>query len=198
MKIITSWCPKGGVGKSSLTQNLATFISVVKKKKVLVIDKDSQRSTYKNFANKDDCPFDVIDEIPKNFDGYDYVLCDMPPLSENTENPLSVDQLRLIENTHLIVCSFQPDVNTLDSMLSIYSANTNAIIQPVLNRFRSRAKLHKEAIRKIDGCLVLKEKYGTYDLLEAGETLFDLPESKAKDALDEFKELAETLLRLIK
>jgi cellulose biosynthesis protein BcsQ len=200
VKIITIWCGKGGVGKSSITKNLACYLSIFEKKKVLVIDKDSQRSTYANFSDRDDSPFSVVDSIPKSFEGYDYVVCDMPPLTENSENPLSVDQLRIIENSDLIVSPFQPDDLTLKSMLSIYNANTNAIIQPVLNRFRSQAKLHKEAVSKIDGCLVLKERHGAYDHIKANELLFDkLKSTKAlSDARFEFKELARALVRIIK
>jgi cellulose biosynthesis protein BcsQ len=200
MKIITIWCAKGGVGKSSFTKNLAAFLSIFEKKKVLVIDKDSQRSTYVGFIDREDSPFDVVDTIPNSFDGYDYVICDLPPLTENTENPLSVDQLRIIENSHLIVSPFQPDDITIKSMLSIYKANTNAIIQPVLNRFRSISKLHKEALEKIDGCLKLKDRIGAYERMKSGEVLFDkMPSSKAlTDARFEFKELARDLVRLVK
>jgi len=200
MKIITTWCAKGGVGKSTITKNLASYLSIFEKKRVLVIDKDSQRSTYANFSDNNDCPFTVVDSIPKSFDGFDYVVCDMPPLTENSENPLSVDQLRIIENSDLIISPFQPDDTTIKSMLSIYKANTNAVIQPVLNRFRSQAKLHKEAVKKIDGCLVLKERNGAYDHIKAGQTLFDkMKSTKAlSDARFEFKELARSLIRVIK
>ena len=54
MKIITTWCAKGGVGKSTITKNLASYLSIFEKKRVLVIDKDSQRSTYANFSDNND------------------------------------------------------------------------------------------------------------------------------------------------
>jgi cellulose biosynthesis protein BcsQ len=195
MKIITCWCLKGGVGKSSLARNLASFIAIKEKKKVLVIDKDSQRST---FNNVQDSFFDVVDIIPKSFDGYDYVVCDMPPLNENGENPLSVDQLRLIENTDLIVCPFQPNDDVVKSMMGIYNANTNAIIQPVLNRFRSTSKLHKSAVSKINDCLVLKERNGDYERLKAGQSLFDAKKSDVSNALQEFIILGREIMKRVK
>jgi len=194
MKIITCWCLKGGVGKSSLARNLASFIAIKEKKKVLVIDKDSQRST---FNKVQDSVFDVVDIIPKSFDGYDYVVCDMPPLNENGENPLSVDQLRLIENTDLIVCPFQPNDDVVKSMMGIYNANTNAIIQPVLNRFRSTSKLHKSAVSKINDCLVLKERNGDYERLKAGQSLFDAKKSDVSNALQEFIILGREIMKRV-
>ena len=197
MKIITIWCAKGGVGKSCLAKNLAAYLSMFEKSKVLVIDKDSQRSIYANFAEKPECPFDVVDKIPQSFDGYDYVICDLPPLTENTENPLSVDQILIIENSDLIVAPFYPDGITIQSMLSIYEANTDATIQPVLVRYDVRRKKHKKAVGEIEGCMVIKDRSGAYDEMEPYQTLFDKmsysrPLSHARH---EFKVLARQLLK---
>lgn len=199
MKIITVWSGKGGTGKSCMAKNLAGYLSILKKKKVLLIDKDSQRSIYKYFSKRDDSPFHVTDHIPDSFDSYDYVICDMPPLTENTENPLSIPQLKIIENSDLIVCPFQPDETTLDSVVSIYSANTDATIKPVLNRFRSVSKLHKESLAKINNSLSLKDRPAAYEVLGGAQVLFDkMKYSKAlKEARSEFEVLAKQLLKVV-
>lgn len=200
VKIVTFWSGKGGVGKSSLAKNFAAYLSLYDGKRVLVIDKDPQRSTYKHFSSREDSPFTVVDVVPMSFDGFDFVVCDLPPLTENSENPLSVDQLRIIECSDLIVCPFYPDEITVDSVLSVYSANTNAVIKPVLNRFRTVSKLHNEALSKVAGCLKLKDRTGAYETLKASQVLFDRMRSTRalSDARAEFKDLAKSLLEVLR
>jgi cellulose biosynthesis protein BcsQ len=195
MKIITFWCAKGGVGKSTMAKNFGAYLSQYKSASVLLIDKDTQRDVYHDFKDRQDSPFTVTDEIPSTFDGFDYVICDMPPLFENAENPLSVNQLRLIEHSDLIVVPFTPNNTTVKSALATLEANTDATFRLVLNQFRGRSKRYKEALEKVPNCLILPRRDRAYEELEE-LTLFDKQpySGSLSDARNDFRKLARQLL----
>ena len=101
--IITFYNNKGGVGKSTSVINVAYFLHCIGKK-VMVIDCDSQRNTYRFFLNSEEecCRYENI--TVKAYSGaaeeqfslsdcknYDYVILDLPPALNNfTTTMLSI------------------------------------------------------------------------------------------------------------
>ena len=73
-KIISVAHRKGGIGKTSITLHLATALATHKKRKVIVLDTDSQQSAYKyrefertNVYPDDKPPYPVERVQPKTF-----------------------------------------------------------------------------------------------------------------------------------
>ncbi|NDV93095.1 AAA family ATPase [Alteromonas sp. 345S023] len=196
MKIITFYCPKGGVGKSTLSKNFAVFLSLVKQHKVLFLDLDRQRHVMQASEKHEDWPFIVLDRIPDNFGDVDYVVGDISPVGVAA---LSVEQKQMLENSDLIISPFEADSDNIDSMVDIYNLQTKAIIKPVLNKFTSTSKLHKEALSVIKDCLVLKSRSAYPQTSGANSIFFKNPYSSAlSNARNDFKQLANKLLELVK
>jgi cellulose biosynthesis protein BcsQ len=100
-KIISVAHRKGGVGKTSTTLHLATALAIQAKKKVIVLDTDSQQSAfkYREFEQKkiydnQEPPY-VIEPIQPKFlfdelrhlrDKYDVIFIDVPRLTEGSED----------------------------------------------------------------------------------------------------------------
>ncbi|MCE7567559.1 AAA family ATPase [Aliivibrio fischeri] len=74
MKVVSSWNPKGGQGKSLFTINLAAAATQLGLK-ALVICQD-QQGTAMLYHKAGNLPFDVINEIPKERPDVDIVFID--------------------------------------------------------------------------------------------------------------------------
>ncbi len=110
-KIIVVTNQKGGVGKSTVTMNLAAGLAKMKKAKVLVFDGDPQGTTSRWAASaSDDLPFpaNVVGlsnhgekahkEVAKFANDYDYILVDCPPAVDNnfTDSVLLIADLAIV------------------------------------------------------------------------------------------------------
>ena len=195
MHLISFWCPKGGVGKTTVSKNFGVYLSVVKKENVLFLDLDRQRHVIQASEKHDDWPFIVLDKIPSSFDGFDYVIADISPVGVDA---LTTEQKRMLENSHVIISPFEADDDNITSLLDIFNLETEATIKPLLNRFKSNAKLHKEALKKINDCFVLKDRTAYPQCSGSNSIFLKNPYSKAlANAKFDFKELSDKILGLL-
>lgn len=85
MQLFAIWNPKGGVGKSTLSVNLASYFAN-ENQRTLLIDLDPQRSVYslsKNGVVRTDDPiggFKIVYEQPLSKPDADIVIVDHPPV----------------------------------------------------------------------------------------------------------------------
>ncbi len=196
MRLISFYCPKGGVGKTTISKNFSVYLASVKKHKVLFLDLDRQRHVMQASEKNKDWPFTVLDTIPSTFGGVDFVIADISPVGVKY---LNTEQLKMLENSDVVVSPFEADDDNISSLVDVFNLETKAVIKPLLNRFISNAKLHKDAVKKINDCFVLKNRSAYPQCSGANSIFFKNPYSKAlSDAKYEFKVLSEQILGLLK
>ena len=86
MTIIGLINQKGGVSKSTTSIHLAYWLAVKKKKKVLLVDADSQKSSSQWIDGMDQqipvsilqSPDEILEQLPDLSSNYDYVIVDGP------------------------------------------------------------------------------------------------------------------------
>ncbi len=113
-RIISVANRKGGVGKTTLTIILATALAKEKKKKVLLLDCDNQRSAfdYSNIQKQvydESPPYEIrtlhpkyiYDELRFNKDKYDVIFIDIPRMTDDSKDS-SVIQVLTCCDTVLI------------------------------------------------------------------------------------------------
>lgn len=118
---------KGGVGKSTLCILLANYLTLIKKKQVLVIDMDFQKSINehrkfdlsKNPNLADTQPYEILVMDTEDYPKYaeqlkklnDYILIDLPGrLDDETLIPI-------LKDAHYIVCPFFYEIKSVLSTL---------------------------------------------------------------------------------
>lgn len=106
-KIISIANRKGGVGKTTISILLATTLAVEGKKRVLLLDTDSQRSAHdyyqlqRNAYEGEEPPYTVqvlqprylYDEIRFSQDKYDVILIDIPRMTDEAKDNVIVQTL---------------------------------------------------------------------------------------------------------
>jgi chromosome partitioning protein len=105
MTIISLVNQKGGVSKSTTSIHLAYWLTIKKKKRVLLVDADSQQSSSQWVAGMDKAiavsvlqtPDDLLEQLPELSKDYDFVVVDGPAsLSESTRAILFRSDLAVI------------------------------------------------------------------------------------------------------
>jgi len=128
MKLTTVTSYKGGVGKSTTSIHLATFLS--EHGTVLLVDCDKNRTAIA-WAERGSLPFDVLAEKAayKVLSDYDFAIIDTPA------NPDSNDLKELADASDLLILPTLPDVVSLDPMLqtaeNLKGTNYRALISIV-------------------------------------------------------------------
>lgn len=119
---------KGGVGKSTLCILLANYLTLVKKKQVLVIDMDFQKSINeqrkfdltKNPELAESKPYEILTMDTEDYPKYaeqlknlnDYILIDLPGrLDDESLVPI-------LKDAHYIICPFFYEIKSVLSTLN--------------------------------------------------------------------------------
>ena len=98
-KIISVANRKGGVGKTTLTIILATALALEKKKKVLLLDCDNQRSAFDYFSIQkqiygEEPPYEIrtlhpkyiFDELRFSSEKFDVIFIDIPRMTDDSKD----------------------------------------------------------------------------------------------------------------
>jgi len=122
-RIISVANRKGGVGKTTLTLLLASSLAIDKKKKVLVLDCDNQRSAfdYRQFEQRaydnSEAPYKIetleprflFDYLKLYSNQYDVVFIDMPRMTDNSKDSATVQLLTYCDSILIPVVAGQFD-----------------------------------------------------------------------------------------
>jgi chromosome partitioning protein len=203
---------KGGVSKSTTSVHLVYWLIDKKKKKTLLIDADSQRSSslwvegmegVKIPVEVIGSPDDLLERIPELAADYEYVIVDGPAsLSEATRAILFRSDLAFIP--------VQPtgvDLRSAsDAMRLVKQAQSVRVGLPKAVMFLSRAvkgtKLKDEAIAllgKNPGAIlldtVIHQKQAIADTSGQSATVWDIPGRPASESASEYEELFKEMLK---
>ena len=212
VQVISLVNQKGGVSKSTTSVHLAYWLNR-KRKKVLLVDADSQRSSSQWFEGTDapikcevlQTPDELLEQIPELAADYDYLIVDGPAsLSEATR--------AILFRTDLAVIPVQPtgvDLRSAgDAMRLVKQAQSVRGGLPLAALFLSRAvkgtRLKEEAIALLNsnpGATLLKtvihQKQAIADTSGQGATVWDLPGKPAADSAKEYERLFKEILKLL-
>ncbi len=214
-KIITIANQKGGVGKSTLSMNLAGSLSR-KNKKVIVVDADHQ-STATRWASSvsDDksFPATVIGlsaagsklhrEVKKFIEDYDYIIIDCPPAMDSP-----IPQSAMLISDLCIVPLLPSPVDLWSSVgirkiiENVSDINEDLKARLLVNQLQPRTKISKEilnilpefGIEKLNTNIQQRTVYRQCAVF--GKTVYDLG-SKAMQAINEIESLTDEILEIL-
>jgi len=152
MKIISVWNQKGGVGKSTLSLQLAAGFSA-KGLKVGIADLDNQRTCLTFFKNAEKPEFTVFKDYPTSKPDLDILICDHSPERNEENDPASMSDLILIPVSPSAIDAWST-IPALDSLSKRHKTKRLVII----NRFQSSRKLMADFIDTFDHDFVMKER----------------------------------------
>jgi chromosome partitioning protein len=213
--IISSISYKGGVGKSTISQNLAVCLKHAGHQVVIVDSDESQNSSYWHEKRDDDnkavdvvkCTNDksIAKTISKLYNDYDYVVIDSPP-----SQSVIADKIILLSHIVLIPVTTKggSEINTANQFLD--QLENLSIIKKqeipayfVINEFNPRANMHKEFVEVLKemGISVLDSKlhsrvaYGEANVLGLGVYEHSDPKAKAEmvKLVNEISKILKTL-----
>ena len=199
-KIIVITNQKGGVGKSTVTMNLAGGLARLKKSKVLVFDGDPQGTSSRWAASAPDerpFPANVVGlsnhgerahkEIAKFVDDYDYIIVDCPPAVENN----FTDSVLLIADLAIVPIIPSPAdlwaaIGIKKLILNVMGLNETLEARLIGNMCQPNTRMSSESvniikdfgIKKLDVDLSLRTVYRKATAL--GCSVLDLDDEKAK------------------
>lgn len=132
MIIVSVWSPKGGVGKTTITRNIAGMLSS-EGKRVLICDADEQKSALDIHGIGNGCGFEVVEGIPAKVENrFDVILIDhapghqIPPAANVVIVPLTPSM---------------PDIKSFDRAKTLLVGKK---FFPVLNRVDHRRKAERD------------------------------------------------------
>jgi chromosome partitioning protein len=199
--IISCISYKGGVGKSTIAQNLAVCFAHAGNKVCIVDADESQNTTYWAEARSADLPsIPVIKltddkaiaiEVSKLYSTHDYVIIDSPPSQ-------SVIADKIIMLSHMVLVPVTPkgssEVNTAEQFMRQIT-NLEILKEKkiparfVINEFDPRPLLHKEFVERfrefpvkpVQSLLHHRIAYGEANLF--GKGVFEHSDAKAKQEI---------------
>lgn len=200
-QIISIATTKGGAGKSTVTVLLASCLAITDKKKVLVLDCDTQNSIKKlrelETGEGDKEPYQIeyvepsnaIDYIAANGTNYDYIFFDLPRFTSAKDN-LIFELIFCSDFLFIPVLTGQMDaLATLDFLKAISTAeNTELKIKAFLNR-KARRSDNSTIIEllKSNGLDVMKNSVSNLKLFSEASTIESiLNTKKGKERFEPF------------
>lgn len=132
MKAISVWNQKGGVGKTTLSLQIAGYFVKVQKKSVLIIDLDPQLSCYEIFE-LGKLGFDVITKMPSAKPTQDIIIIDHPPGTQE------------LPKTKKVLVPFQPSILSYKAAVRsfIFLKKMNKTVVKVLSCVDTRKAEHR-------------------------------------------------------
>jgi chromosome partitioning protein len=203
---------KGGVSKSTTSVHLVYWLIDKKKRKTLLIDADSQRSSslwvegmegVKIPVEVIGSPDDLLERIPELAADYEYVIVDGPAsLSEATRAILFRSDLAFIpvQPTGVDLRSASDAMRLVKQAQSVRGGLPKAVM--FLSRAVKGTKLKDEAIAllgKNPGAIlldtVIHQKQAIADTSGQSATVWDIPGRPASESASEYEELFKEMLK---
>lgn len=213
MTIIGLINQKGGVSKSTTSIHLAYWLSVKKKKKVLLVDADSQKSSSQWIDGMDkeipvsilQSPDEILEQLPDLSRNYDYVIVDGPAsLSEATRAILFRCDVAVIptQPTGVDLRSASDAMRLVKQAQSVRGGLPKALI--FLSRAVKGTKLKEEAISLLSQIpdsqflkAVIHQKQAIADTSGQSATVWDLSGTAAAESGQEYNSLFKEILSLL-
>ena len=210
MTIISLVNQKGGVSKSTTSIHLAYWLTIKKKKRVLLVDADSQQSSSQWVAGMEKAiavsvlqtPDDLLEQLPELSKNYDFVVVDGPAsLSESTRAILFRSDLAVIptQPTGVDLHSASDAMRLVKQAQSVRGGLPRAVI--FLSRAVKGTRLKEEALALLaqtsDAQLlktVIHQKQAIADTSGQSATVWDLPGTPAAESGQEYKQLFNEIL----
>ena len=132
MKAVSVWNQKGGVGKTTLSLQIAGYFAKVQKKSVLIIDLDPQTSCYEIFEIGK-LNFDVITKMPSAKPTQDIIIIDHPPGTQT------------LPKTKRVLVPFQPSILSYKAAARsfVFLKKSNKTVIKVLSCVDARKAEHR-------------------------------------------------------
>ena len=213
MTIIGLINQKGGVSKSTTSIHLAYWLSVKKKKKVLLVDADSQKSSSQWIDGMDQqipvsilqSPDEILEQLPDLSRNYEYVIVDGPAsLSEATRAILFRCDVAVIptQPTGVDLRSASDAMRLVKQAQSVRGGLPKALI--FLSRAVKGTKLKEEAISLLSQIpdsqflkAVIHQKQAIADTSGQSATVWDLSGTAAAESGQEYNSLFKEILSLL-
>lgn len=183
MIIISVWCPKGGVGKSTISMNLASAFCATGKS-VLICDIDTvQHSCYDLFEQRN-VSWRCVKEMPSDKPVEDVVIIDHPPSHDKV--PKGAFVLLPFSSSAIDFKSMKKSTNLLSGKKYI----------PIVNRVDFRNREEREIAKHFEeqGAFILKQRSIFRRCYGENKTVFEM--ERKYGATDARKDLNK-LMRLI-
>lgn len=204
---------KGGCGKSTTAVHLAYWLTVKKKKRVLVVDADAQRSSslwLKDMEPTIPCqviqsPDDLLEQLPTLAPEWDYLIADgAAGIAEPTRAILFRADFALVpvQPTGVDLRSASDAVRLIKQAQSVRNGPPSAAL--FLSRAVKGTKLKEEALTvlgQIPEVKLLKttihQRQAVADTSGQSATVWDLPGKPATESAREFAQLFKEIVGLV-
>ena len=213
-KVVSLVNQKGGVSKSTTSVHLCYWLIEKKKKKTLLIDADTQRSSSVWVGKMEEVeipsqvirsPDDLLEQIPEFTADYDYLIVDGPAsLSESTRAILFRSDLAVIpvQPSGVDLRSASDTVRLVKQAQSVRNGSPQAVL--FLSRAVKGTNLKKEAIALLgqnQSATLLKtvihQKQAIADTSGQSSTVWNISGRPASESAAEYEDLFKEILQLL-
>jgi len=213
MTIISLVNQKGGVSKSTTSVHLAYWLTVKRKKRVLLVDADAQKSSSLWIEGMElqipvtvlQSPDDILEQLPSLSENYEFVIVDGPAsLSEATRAILFRSDIAVIptQPTGVDLRSASEAMRLVKQAQSVRGGIPKALI--FLTRAVKGTKLKEDALSllsQIPGAdflqTVIHQKQVIADSSGQSATVWDLPGTPAAESGREYANLFKEILNKV-